>query len=50
MAAIARTKGSVGRDLLKLGAAGIVALGLGGVSWQARAAEGAAPRSHPARR
>ncbi len=29
------------RDLLKLGAASIVALGFGGVSWQARAAEGA---------
>src|SRR5471030_322973 len=29
------------RDLLKFGAAGIVALGLGGVSWSARAAEGA---------
>jgi carbonic anhydrase len=29
------------RDLLKFGAAGIVALGLGGVSWQARAADGA---------
>ncbi len=28
------------RDLLKLGAAGIVALGLGGVSWPARAADG----------
>lgn len=30
------------RDLLKFGTAGIVALGLGHVSWQARAAEGAA--------
>ena len=30
------------RDLLKFGAAGIVALGFGGVSWQAHAAEGAA--------
>ena len=29
------------RDLLKFGAAGIVALGLGGMSWQARAADGA---------
>ncbi len=29
------------RDLLKFGAAGIVALGFGGVSWQARAADGA---------
>ena len=29
------------RDLLKFGAAGIVALGLGGVSWRARAADGA---------
>ena len=29
------------RDLLKFGAAGIVALGFGGVSWQAHAAEGA---------
>jgi carbonic anhydrase len=29
------------RDLLKFGAAGIVALGLGGVSWQVRAADGA---------
>jgi carbonic anhydrase len=29
------------RDLMKLSAAGVVALGLGGASWQARAAEGA---------
>jgi carbonic anhydrase len=29
------------RNLLKLGAAGVVALGLGGAPWQARAAEGA---------
>ena len=35
------------RDLLKLGAAGIVALGLGGVSWHARAAEGAATTLSP---
>jgi len=35
------------RDLLKLGAAGIVALGLGGPSWQARAAEGAATTLSP---
>jgi carbonic anhydrase len=35
------------RDLLKLGAAGIVALGFGGVSWQARAAEGAATALSP---
>ena len=35
------------RDLLKLGAAGIVALGLGTVSWHARAAEGAATRLSP---
>jgi carbonic anhydrase len=34
-------KGVDRRDLLKFGAAGIVALGLGGVSWQARAADGA---------
>src|SRR5450631_3092332 len=34
-------EGVVRRDLLKFGAAGIVALGLGGVSWQARAADGA---------
>lgn len=41
-------KDGVGRrDLLKLGAAGIVALGLGGVSWQARAAEGAATALSP---
>ena len=35
------------RDLLKFGAAGIVALGLGGVSWQARAADGAATALSP---
>ena len=35
------------RDLLKLGAAGIVALGLGSVSWHARAAEGAATKLSP---
>lgn len=35
------------RDLLKFGAAGIVALGLGGVSWQAHAAEGAATALSP---
>jgi len=35
------------RDLLKLGAAGIVALGLGGPSWQARAAEGATTTLSP---
>jgi len=35
------------RDLLKLGAASIVALGFGGVSWQARAAEGAATALSP---
>ena len=35
------------RDLLKFGAAGIVALGFGGVSWQARAAEGAATALSP---
>jgi carbonic anhydrase len=35
------------RDLLKLGAAGIVALGFGGVSRQARAAEGAATALSP---
>ena len=35
------------RDLLKLGAAGIVALGIGGVSWPARAAEGAATTLSP---
>jgi carbonic anhydrase len=35
------------RDLLKFGAAGIVALGLGHVSWQARAAEGAATALSP---
>jgi carbonic anhydrase len=29
------------RDLMKLGAAGVVALGLGGAPWRARAAEGA---------
>jgi hypothetical protein len=34
-------KGVDRRDLLKFGAAGIVALGLGGVSWQAPAADGA---------
>jgi carbonic anhydrase len=34
-------EGVVRRDLLKFGAAGIVALGLGGVSWQARTADGA---------
>jgi len=34
-------EGVVRRDLLKFGAAGIVALGLGGVSCQARAADGA---------
>jgi len=40
--------GGIGRrDLLKLGAAGIVALGFGGVSWQARAAEGAATALSP---
>ena len=40
--------GGVGRrDLLKLGAAGIVALGLGSVSWHARAAEGAATKLSP---
>ncbi len=35
------------RGLLKLGAAGIVALGLGSVSWHARAAEGAATKLSP---
>jgi carbonic anhydrase len=35
------------RDLLKFGAAGIVALGFGGMSWQARAAEGAATALSP---
>ena len=35
------------RDLLRFGAAGIVALGFGGVSWQARAAEGAATALSP---
>ena len=35
------------RDLLKFGAAGIVALGLGGVSWQARAADGAPTELSP---
>jgi carbonic anhydrase len=35
------------RDLLKFGAAGIVALGLGGASWQARAAEGTATALSP---
>ena len=34
-------EGVVRRNLLKFGAAGIVALGLGGVSWQVRAADGA---------
>ncbi len=34
-------EGVARRDMLKIGAAGIVALGLGGVSWQARAADGA---------
>ena len=36
------------RDLLKFGAAGIVALGLGDVSWQAHAAEGAPTALSPA--
>jgi carbonic anhydrase len=35
------------RDLLKFGAAGIVALGFSGMSWQARAAEGAATALSP---
>ena len=35
------------RDLLKLGAAGVVAFGFGGVSWHARAAEGAATTLSP---
>ena len=35
------------RDLLKFGAAGIIAFGLGNVSWQARAAEGAATALSP---
>jgi carbonic anhydrase len=35
------------RDLLKFGAAGIVALGFAGVSWPARAAEGAATALSP---
>ena len=35
------------RYLLKLGAAGVVAFGLGGVSWHARAAEGAATALSP---
>ena len=34
-------EGIARRDLLQFGAAGIVALGLGSVSWQARAADGA---------
>ena len=35
------------RNLLRLGAAGVVALGIGGVSWQARAAEGTpTPSAH----
>jgi carbonic anhydrase len=34
-------KGIGRRGLLKFGATGIIALGLRGVSWQARAAEGA---------
>jgi carbonic anhydrase len=34
-------EGVARRDMLKFGAAGIVALGLDGVSWQARAADGA---------
>ena len=38
----------VRRDLLKFGAAGLVALGLGGVSPRARAAEGAATALSPA--
>jgi carbonic anhydrase len=40
-------EGIVRRDLLKFGAAGIVGLGLGGVPWQARAAEGAATALSP---
>ncbi len=40
--------GGIGRrDLFKVGAAGIAALGFGGVSWQARAAEGAASSLSP---
>ena len=35
------------RDVMKFGVAGIVALGLGGVSWQARAAEGPAAALSP---
>ncbi len=35
------------RKLLTAGAAGVVALGLGGLSWQARAAEGAASKLSP---
>ena len=42
MCSMCKNDGIGRRDLLKFGAAGIVALGLGGVSsWQARAAEGA---------
>ncbi len=40
-------EGIIRRDLLKFGAAGIVGLGLGGVPWQARAAEGAATALSP---
>jgi carbonic anhydrase len=40
--------GIVRRDLLKFGAAGLVALGLGGVAPRARAAEGAATALSPA--
>ncbi|WP_457151489.1 carbonic anhydrase [Mesorhizobium sp. P5_C1] len=35
------------RDFLKVGAAGLVAIGLGGASWSARAAESATPASSP---
>jgi len=40
-------EGIARRDLLKFGAAGVVALGLGNLSWQARAAEGAATALSP---
>ena len=45
--ATARVKGSTGGILLKFGAAGLVAVGLGGASWSARAAAGLATTLSP---
>ena len=47
MCSTCENEGMGRRDLLKFGTAGIVALGFGGVSWQTRAADGAATALSP---